>query len=132
MPSPKTTALPTKRRRGDTASVGRLNFSALVAAIRQAHEQCAAHATRAVNVSLTQFSPCRCPSEPANIQAEGWTHIHHPVYRMWQEVRPNDARSATAAAQEPARVGLLWPYGFLDRDEVLSPTRQPVCPIKTT
>lgn len=53
MPSPKRTVMPAKRRRGETASVGRLNFSALVAAIRQAHEQCAAHATRAVNVSLT-------------------------------------------------------------------------------
>jgi predicted nuclease of restriction endonuclease-like (RecB) superfamily len=53
MPSPKGRVLPAKGRRGTAAPAGRLDFSALVAAIRQAHEQCAAQATRAVNVSLT-------------------------------------------------------------------------------
>lgn len=53
MPSPKRTVMPAKGRRGETASAGGLSFSALVAAIRQAHEQCAAQATRAVNVGLT-------------------------------------------------------------------------------
>ena len=42
----------TKRRR-DSGPVGQLDFTALVEAIRQAHEQCAGQAKRAVNVSLT-------------------------------------------------------------------------------
>ena len=42
----------TKRRR-DSGPVGQLDFTALVEAIRQTHEQCAGQAKRAVNVSLT-------------------------------------------------------------------------------
>jgi predicted nuclease of restriction endonuclease-like (RecB) superfamily len=53
MPGPRKRVLPAKSHPGDTRSAGRLNFSALVAAIRQAHEQCAAQATRAVNAGLT-------------------------------------------------------------------------------
>ncbi len=44
---------PRARSREISAPAGRMNFSALVAAIRQVHEQCAVQATRAVNVSLT-------------------------------------------------------------------------------
>lgn len=53
MPASKRRVSPVKGRRGDMAPAGRFDFSALVVAIRQAHEQCAAQAIRAVNVNLT-------------------------------------------------------------------------------
>ena len=48
----KTNKAPAKRR-AKTARVDRMDFTALVSAIRQVHEHCAAYASRTVNVSLT-------------------------------------------------------------------------------
>ena len=44
---------PAVKRQTDAASTERMDFAALVAAIRQVHAHCAAKASRAVNVSLT-------------------------------------------------------------------------------
>jgi len=52
MPGKKKGKSPARRRK-DAATVDRMDFTALVAAIRQTHENCAAQAKRAVNVSLT-------------------------------------------------------------------------------
>ena len=52
MPCNKKSKSPAKRRK-DATTVDCMDFTALVAAIRQAHEHCATQAKRAVNVSLT-------------------------------------------------------------------------------
>ena len=52
MPRKKKSKSPAKRR-SEAVGVDRVDFTALVDAIRQAHERCAAQAKRAVNVSLT-------------------------------------------------------------------------------
>ena len=52
MPGKKKGKSPARRRK-DAATVDRMDFTALVGAIRQAHEHCAVQAKRAVNVSLT-------------------------------------------------------------------------------
>jgi len=52
MPSKRKSKSPAKRRK-DATTEDRMDFTALVEAIRQAHEHCAAQAKRAVNVSLT-------------------------------------------------------------------------------
>ena len=49
----KEKAKPTVKRQAAAPPAERLNFASLVAAIRQAHDHCAAQANRAVNVSLT-------------------------------------------------------------------------------